>query len=208
MPPSMRWFSWPQAAAIALLATIGCSSSSVPIEPLPPFQGVSAILDPGGKAAGVGAMRQSVTLSLAVSEGRPAIAARGRVTNAGTQPLHLEYGACSLQLLAYRSPDRSGAPAWNSDQRKAWPGGASYGCALYLAMRDLSPGATMEPPEFVLSVPLVEVLGDSLPDGRYYFAAQLRMNLNVATLLDAGTADLALERPAPPALHVVESLTR
>lgn len=181
--------------SVAILSLLACAGSSAPVEP-----GASAIVDPGGKAATAGAMRQAVTLSLATSNGLPALVARARITNMGAQPIRLEFGACSLQLLAYRTADRSGSPAWNSDQRRS-AAGSPYACPMYLAMRDLAPGASIEPGELALTAPLVEVLGDSLPDGRYYFAAQIRTNLSVATPIDAGAADLALERAGRRALR-------
>jgi hypothetical protein len=37
----------------------------------------------------------------------------------------------------------------------------------------IAPGDTISPREFTLRIPFPEILGDSLPDGRYYLAAEL-----------------------------------
>ena len=113
---------------------------------------------------------------------------RVTVTNTNAQPVRLEYGACSITLLAYRSATRTGAPIWNSSMRRA-PEGAVYGCPLYLAVGVAQPGETMSPKEFNVAYAIREVLGDSLPDGRYYFAARVRLNWRTS-VVSAGEAEV------------------
>ena len=113
-----------------------------------------------------------------------------KVTNTNAAPVRLEYGACAVTLLAYRSADRAGKPAWNSDLRRPYGDpDARYGCPQYLAVGVLDPGATQSPRELNPSFPVLEMLGDSLPNARYYFKAVIRMNWRSAEV-PAGDADV------------------
>lgn len=114
--------------------------------------------------------------------------ARVTITDTTSSPVRLEYGACSLSLLAYRSPARTGAPVWNSVARRSL-GGLAYGCPLYLAVGVVQPGETSSPREFNVAYPVREILGDSLPDDRYYFIARVRLNWRQTTIA-AGDAEL------------------
>src|SRR3712207_9160577 len=62
-----------------------------------------------------------------------------------------------------------------------------------------SPGQTIRPPEFAGGFPLIEILGDSLADGRYYFSASLEINNAQTPEFPAGSALLSLPRPRLPA---------
>ena len=196
---------WAVLAASMLAAS--CSESTRPDELSNHGADSAAVIDAGGRATAIGSLQHAVTLGIEKRDTTFRVVARGRITNAGTQTIRLEFGACALQLLAYRNPDRTGTPVWNSDRRKVWNQGFSWACPLYLAVRDLAPGATLEPGEFSLAVPLIEVLGDSLPDGRYWFSAQIRTNLSAAARVDAGVADLALARSPLPNRRISEVLT-
>jgi len=112
------------------------------------------------------------------------------VTNTNTQPVRLEYGACSINLLAYRTADRSGKPAWNSALRKPYPPvDYVYVCPSYLAVGKVDPAATLSPSEFNIRFPVTEMLGDSLAAGHYYFTAVIGMNWR-ANVVIAGEADV------------------
>lgn len=110
------------------------------------------------------------------------------VTNAADHSMRLEYGdpARSSRLRAYRSPSRSGDPAWDSFR---WRG---FGDAM-ARETVLAPGGTHR---WALTVPLHEFLGDSLPDGHYYFTAAAFFNGSTTGELDAGSA-LIREEPDP-----------
>ncbi len=108
-----------------------------------------------------------------------ALVTRVGATNATDRSVYLEYGACSLALRAYRTPDRTGVPVWRSETARPPGYDGPIACLTYLATRLLTPGAGMRAPEHTLSVPVAEILGDTLPDGRYYFTA-------VLTFVDAG----------------------
>lgn len=130
--------------------------------------------------------------------------ATASVTNAGTRAVYLEYGDCVLSLRAYRAPERTGTPVWRSEARATWDGAHSYICLAYLAVTTLAPGATANPLERELRIPVVEVLGDSLPDGRYYFSGTLRLNSMRTPEVLAGSAELAFPRPPLPPFRTVE----
>src|SRR3712207_9399132 len=74
---------------------------------------------------------------------RGELRAAGAVTNTTGRPIHIEYGACALVLRAYRRPDRSGRPVWDSRWRAPWDGTYAYGCPSYLAAHTLAPGETI-----------------------------------------------------------------
>jgi hypothetical protein len=71
---------------------------------------------------------------------------RVTVRNTNALGVRLEYGACALDLLAFRAPTRSGTPAWTSSAQRA-PTGQPFACPLYLAMGVLRPGQEVSPGE-------------------------------------------------------------
>jgi hypothetical protein len=109
------------------------------------------------------------------------------VTNTGRQRVRIEYGACSIWLRAYRTADRSGPPAW--DQIRHPRIGAHRPCAMYLAVRELGRGESFSPNEFRTAIPVPEILGDSLPAGRYHLVARVHLN-GFAVDVPAGEAEL------------------
>ena len=113
------------------------------------------------------------------------LTARLTITNTNAESVRIEYGACSLQLLAYRSPSREGTPVWNSNARF----GGLIACPAYLAVGVVRPGETAFPREFNSAYAVREVLGDSLPSGRYYFKAHVRLNWRESDIR-AGDAEL------------------
>lgn len=88
--------------------------------------------------------------------------------------------ACVLLLRAYRSDDRTAEPAWDQ-QRGAM-------CAQALVRHRLSPGETEQ---HGTRVDAGEILGDSLPDGRYYLTAFIRPDGREVEI-DAGSVELAV----------------
>jgi hypothetical protein len=132
--------------------------------------------------------------------------ARGVVTNTTTRPIHIEFGDCALVLRAYRRADRSDRPVWDSRSRAPWAGSYGRDCLAYGATRTLGPGQTMRPDEFTGRFPLIEILGDSLPDGRYYFSASLRINHVHTPEFAAGSLRLSLPRPPLPASQTANAV--
>jgi hypothetical protein len=132
-----------------------------------------------------------LTFTAATTVANGTLNVHAALTNTNTQTVRLEYGACAISLLAYRTADRSGKPAWNSDLRKTYPPpGYDYACPAYLALGRVGPGATLSPGEFNPRIPVNEMLGDSLPAGHYYFRATIGMNWRTSVVI-AGEADVA-----------------
>lgn len=120
----------------------------------------------------------SATTTAADGRLRPSVSFK----NTNDKPVHLEYGACSVDLLAFRTPQRTGTPAWNS-------GALGYACLAYLRTGTIAPGETQSPGEYNPTFPIATMLGDSLPSGRYYFKAAVRLNWRSVSV-DAGDAEV------------------
>jgi hypothetical protein len=122
--------------------------------------------------------------------------------NEGRQPVQLEFGACALNVHAFRTPDRSGEPVWRSE-RSTHPfnrrGGMSLGraCPMYLAVRTLAPGDTLVAKEFVNRTTMYELLADSLPDGTYHLTALLDLNWGLVRLHAGSVALRRAQAPLP-----------
>ena len=130
------------------------------------------------------------------------------LTNRSDRPVHVEYGACSVRVLAFANAERSGTPRWNSDLRRPRSGAAGYACLTYLLATDVPPGAVLSTRELTMAAPLVEMLADSLPDGRYYFSVDVDLaNRPPIRGISAGSADVALPRPPLPATRSADLLT-
>lgn len=84
---------------------------------------------------------------------------------------------------------------WRSSASEPWEGTYTRACLAILTQRLLAPGAELLLDSHWSRV--IEILGDSLPNGRYYFTALVR-----GGALPAGEFDLVLARPPLP-----ESLT-
>lgn len=97
------------------------------------------------------------------------------IRNTGTRTVKFAHGACSLDIRLWRTPARSGKPAWISEARapiqpKGRKSPMGYGCPLPLYVRNLPPNDTLT---FRLQVPLPEVLEDTLPEGEYWVGVEL-----------------------------------
>ncbi|HVX41607.1 MAG TPA: hypothetical protein VHB25_18755, partial [Gemmatimonadaceae bacterium] len=113
------------------------------------------------------------------------------MTDTTARPIRLEYGACAVQLLAYRTADRTGRPVWNSAYRAPYGiSNSGYGCPAYLAVGTIKPGQTLSPPELNPSFRIIDMLADSLPNGHYYFNAAISMNWR-DRIVSAGEADVS-----------------
>ena len=119
------------------------------------------------------------------------LATRVTMTNENAVGVRLEYGACAVTLLAFRSAERAGKPVWNSNYRKP-ADGIIYFCPMYLATGVVNPGESISPKELNAQFPVAEFLADSLPAGRYYFVARVRMNWR-SVRVPAG--EVAMSRP-------------
>ena len=130
------------------------------------------------------------------------------LTNRSERPVHVEYGPCSVRVLAYREAQRGGTPIWNSDFRRPRSGAWGYACLTYLLATDLPPGAVLSTRELTTTAPLIEMLADSLPDGRYYFGVDVALaNRPPIRGIPAGSADVALPRAPLPVTRSADLLT-
>jgi hypothetical protein len=89
---------------------------------------------------------------------------------------------CVVLIRAYATPERVGVPAW--DQQHA------VACTMILVEHRLAPG---ESAEHRARAGTADILGDSLPDGRYFLTALVRPG-GRRLEITAGEADLVLER--------------
>ena len=97
----------------------------------------------------------------------PSAALRGTVTvtNTTDHAISFQAGGCPVLLQVFGSPDRAGAPAWDQATN-------TY-CTAVLQNVILQPGAAHQ---FVAQAPVSEVLGATLPNGRYYVGATIRLD--------------------------------
>ena len=114
------------------------------------------------------------------------------VLNGGDRPAHVDYGACAVRLRVYRTAHRTGEPAWDSSRRPSPDPrtGERIECPAHSAATSLAPGDTLQPREFSESIPVAAILGDSLGDGRYFFAASIRLNHHFLADVSAGEGEL------------------
>src|SRR5690606_30924946 len=73
------------------------------------------------------------------------LVARVVATNPTDRHVYLEFGACSLRLRAYRTPERTGRPVWLSELRQPPGGDRHHVCFDYLATTWVAPGGAISP---------------------------------------------------------------
>lgn len=139
----------------------------------------------------------SATSVLAMRDTSRVLRTEISLVNRGELPAYLEYGACATRVLAYRTTAPNAVPVWDSNRRRLWAYGQGVICPSYLRATTVAPGATLSPGEFTLDVPLMDVLGDSLPDGHYYFLASVGFS-NRTPIADIPAGDLEIAFAHPP----------
>ncbi len=121
--------------------------------------------------------------------------------NTGRKAVRLEYGDCSIRLRLSLVPGTQRGPrprpARKTDDMRA--------CLAYLAIAELAPGDTLSPKELRADVPVPEVMGDSLPDGRYRVSAVVELNGRTHAVA-AGEVELTRRQAPLPAERTVGSL--
>lgn len=183
---------------LAAAVCVSCShSGSDPADPPPASSnGRAAAPEPGARerlpgdatpAAAIGELAFQAAVQV-TGESPRRLESVVTVKNSGGRPRRLEYGNASRasRLRAYASPARTGDPVWDSS-RWHGPGDAMARDTV------LAPGGARR---FALTVPVHEFLGDSLPDGRYYFTAAAFLNDSTTGELDAG--DVVVRREPDP----------
>jgi hypothetical protein len=128
------------------------------------------------------------------------------LVNTSDQRVRVEHGHCALRLRLFRGAERTISPHWHSEYRMPWNNGAAYGCSDVRLIGGIEAEGEYSPWEFSLAVPLVEVLADSLPDGRYFVAGELELNQDTLHF-PVGEVELALERPLLASTRVHFTLT-
>ena len=102
------------------------------------------------------------------------------VDNVSSGRLQLLYRGCPVQVQVFQDEALEGTPVWDSFQQQPGP------CEPRVKVRTLDPVEEMD-----LSVVLSpdQILGDSLQEGTYYFAAVVRPN-GVPITVPAGAVQL------------------
>jgi len=158
----------------------------------------------------VGGLRYAAEVNL-VDQAPTRLHATVTLTNVTDETIHVEYGACALaNLLAFDGPARSGEPKWESAERQDPVTGAQYACPGILYEREVLPGETHSSKELQLLIPSYEIVGHdligrSLPDGPYYWLAQVEIN-NETTDVPAGQATVKMNEPPLPRERVAGGL--
>jgi hypothetical protein len=108
-----------------------------------------------------------------------------RVTmrNTSTSRARIELGSgCPVLLRAYRDAART---------RLAWDQSVGMVCTMQIQIVELAPGESSE--KAAPRVSAADILGDSLPDGRYYLSAFVQV-VGAPVTVPAGSADLGIPR--------------
>lgn len=195
--------------ALVLITTAGtaCSGAAPPpaadtthpesVAVSPPFRREHSAIartpppPPAGEPSRVGKFRDFLLRgSTRVLEGAPdTLRLEVVVTNTGSVPREFHWGTCS-PVWAYRAGDVLDQPAWYSPRRRSWPHGVPTVCGGSIMFLGLNPGASTLPGRISWGYPVIEILGDSLPAGRYRFVTELQVGETGWDPLTSVTLDL------------------
>jgi hypothetical protein len=169
---------------VAVVAAVALSCGSMrplrymhpefPIDPEWGYPGSQARIDVTGRVAASAAIR--------FDEEEGLLRAVVTVTNVENGGIRIYIGGCPVQLQAFDREEAEGTPAWDSFQS------SDRSCPVRETFRYLDP---REDYWIALELTPASVLGDSLPDGRYYFNAVVRPN---GIRMDLPAGDLYLAR--------------
>ncbi len=150
---------------LALAAACGCGSPA----------GGAACADGAPAVQGAGGLRYQADVRRV--EGAPdTLWVETSVTNWGDAAAELRWDAMALRVQAWRTPDRAGAPAWDT-QREVDPAtGRAVTYPSYARMDSLAPGVSIIHREWRRIVPVPAIRGDSLPAGLYHLGVTLRLS--------------------------------
>jgi hypothetical protein len=138
----------------------------------------------GQNASPIDSVTFAATTTVSGGQIRPSVS----FTNTSAKPVPVEFGGCVVSLLVFRTADRSGTPAWDSNRRRG-PNGLTNVCLTYLVMTTLAPGQTGSPKEYNPTFAVADMLGDSLPEAHYYFKVRASLSSRAVELV-AGDADV------------------
>ena len=115
-----------------------------------------------------------------------------RAVNDARAPRTLEWGACTINVrISTLGPPPVRVWDYVAFERALTP---KRFCPMYLVTRDLSPGDSVSPAEYLRRIPVRRILGDSLPPGRYRATARVGTNGRSSGDIDGGEIEL---RPPP-----------
>ena len=113
---------------------------------------------------------------------------RVRALNTGGAIRTVEFGNCSMNVgvspVGMTSARKWEYVVWASSRRPPIP------CLQYQATRDLAPGGSVSPADFIRRIPIHAILGDSLPPGRYRITARVTANGRPSDNLESGEVEL------------------
>ena len=113
---------------------------------------------------------------------------RVSAVNTGRAIRTLEFGSCSMNVgvstVGITPPRKWEYVVWASSRRPRIP------CLPYQATRDLAPGDSVSPSDFLRRVPIRAILGDSLPPGRYRITARVTANGRPSGNLESGVVEI------------------
>ena len=124
------------------------------------------------------------------------------LTGPGPRHRELVLDMCPFSLQVYRSASREGEPTWDSWRRLTTLNSISlaspseprivFGCPSVNPVLRLPPGDSVPGRVLHWSGHVMDVLGDSLPEGRYYLQAEIRFpeSRGDTLRLPAGSVDL------------------
>jgi len=123
--------------------------------------------------------------------------------NRGDRVAPIEYGDCPIRLRAFRSQAKRRIPVWRSEgSGPPFLKKTEFFCTMSLHVGRIQPGDSLT---LATSVPTYEILADSIPEGRYYFGAELELNWRKIDL-DAGSAIVPLKLQAVPSSRTIDGV--
>ena len=123
-----------------------------------------------------------------VTPGDSLLEVRVRAVNVGSAVRTLEFGNCSMNIGVSSAGSAPGHKwelvTWASSHRPP------IRCLDYQATRDLAPGDSVSPADYRRRLPVREILGDSLPAGRYRITTRVAANGGFSENLVVGELEL------------------
>ena len=147
---------------------------------------VTAVRDTAPPVADLTLLRYRASTEVSGST-PPTLRTTVHLSVAGARNVKAEQGGCAVSLRAYRTPRRTGAPVWDSRRR-------DHVCGLTLIEYVIGRGMPRD--RLLYEVPVPEMMGDSLPDGRYYFTARVRWPAAPPLEGQPATRESAVDIPA------------
>lgn len=155
----------------SLILAAACSRTEQGPDPLSPTPQLGAVVNEGDLR---------YVAETAIMESYPVqLATMVTVENVGSRPAVVELAnGCPVFLRVYRDRERTGRPAWDQAHQVF--------CTMAIQIVEIGPG---ESREFRTRSDAAQILGDSLPNGRYYLSAMVN-KVGGGIELEAGEADL------------------